>query len=621
MGNFSRKHGWILGLVFLTVSCATVKPLDPKLQQLVAQKLMIDIRYFCDELAEGKHCTNAVTKLPKELSDLIADTGVGGVILFAENLQDIPQMVALNKDLQNAAKAQGHPQLLIAVDQEGGRVMRLPKHLGTGFSGNMAIGATADKHGTFFATQSGAIIGKELAALGMNVNFAPTVDVNVNPENPVINVRSFGESAQQVAELGLAQVNAMQAQGVIAAMKHFPGHGDTSVDSHTGLPRVEHDIETITSVDLKPFQHAINHGAPGMIMTAHIQYPQLDATEFKAKDGSSTILPATMSRKILTEQLRQKMGFKGVIVTDALNMAGIAQYFDQTEAVIQTFDAGADIALMPMPIRSPKDFKKLKRLIRDVSYTIQSGRLKQNEMSQSVARIQQLRSDFDIQKLIPDDVTKASELAANVLGNKEHRDIEQQLANAAIVNIKNDSVFPLSDEIKRIHMNMPDKAKCMALTLALKSRRPDLSISCASMASATNMSQINNSESADLVILADISPRQSMAELGGMDDITRWQQRPSQENQSQRLLSLTQQAKASDKKTLFISLRTPYNVSEYAPYSDAILATFAYNLHPNSYVDDYGRYITEYGGASFNAIADILTGKLLPTGKLPVTIH
>lgn len=621
MWHLSRKYWWILGFILFTVSCATKKPLDPKLPSLVAQKLMIDIRYFCEELDDGERCTKPVTKLPEALSKLIADTGVGGVILFAENLQDIPQMVLLNKDLQNAASSKGHPDLLIAVDQEGGRVMRLPKHLGTGFSGNMAIGATADKYGTFFATQSGAIIGKELAALGINVNFAPTVDVNVNPENPVINVRSYGESAQQVAELGLAQANAMQAQGVMVALKHFPGHGDTSVDSHTGLPRVDHDIDTITNVDLKPFQHAIDKGDPAMIMTAHIQYPQLDNTEFASKDGSSTILPATMSRKILTEHLRQKMGFKGVIVTDALNMAGIALYYDQTEAVIQTFDAGADIALMPMPIRSSKDFKKLKRLIRNVAYAIQSGRLNQQEVVQSVNRIQQLRSDFKIQNLIPDDVNMASDIATMILGNNEHRDIEQKLADAAVVNIKNEGVFPLSKNIKNIHMNMPDNTKCMALTFALKSRRTDLSISCTSMVSATNRSLMNDINKADLVISADISPRQSMAELGGMDDIKRWQQRPSSENQTERLLALTQQAKALGKKTLFVSLRAPYNVSEYAPFADAIIATFAYNLHANSYIDDYGRRITEYGGSSFNAIADILTGKLTPTGKLPVTIH
>jgi beta-N-acetylhexosaminidase len=611
----------MLGLILFTVSCATVKPLDPKLHYQVAQKLMIDIRYFCDELAEGKRCTTPVTKLPEELANLIADTGVGGVILFAENLHDIPQMVRLNKDLQSAARSKGHPALLIAVDQEGGRVMRLPKHLGTGFSGNMAIGATAEKHGTYFATQSGAIIGKELAALGINVNFAPTVDVNINPENPVINVRSFGESPQQVAELGLAQANAMQAQGVIVALKHFPGHGDTNVDSHTGLPRVDHDLETISEVDLKPFQHAIDHGNPGMIMTAHIQYPQLDDTEFEAKDGSSTILPATMSRKILTEHLRQRMKFNGVIVTDALNMAGIAHYYDQTEAVIQTFAAGADIALMPMPIRSPKDFKKLKRLIRDVAYSIQSGRLNQQEMAQSVTRIQELRNNFKIQNLIPTDVNNASDQAAIILGNDEHRAIEQKLADAAVVSIKNGGVFPLSQEIKNIHMNMPDKTKCMALTLALKTRRPDLSISCTSMVTAANSSVMSDFNNADLVISADISPRQSMVELGGMDDINRWQERPTSKNQSEMLLSLAQQAKQLGKKSLFISLRAPYNVSEYAPYADAILATFAYNLHANSYVDDYGRLVTEYGGASFNSIADILTGKLTPTGKLPVTIN
>ncbi|MGY0589380.1 MAG: glycoside hydrolase family 3 N-terminal domain-containing protein, partial [Paraglaciecola chathamensis] len=183
-------------LVLTFVSCANKPSVDPRIEALVAQKLMLDIRYFCRENdinPATQRCTTPVTTLPDELKDMVADTGIGGIILFANNLQDTEQMIRLNRDLQAASAAGGHSPLLISIDQEGGRVVRIPQNISTAFSGNMAIGATYAEHGTHFATLSGDVIAKELAVLGFNVNFAPSVDVNVNPENPVINVRSFGE--------------------------------------------------------------------------------------------------------------------------------------------------------------------------------------------------------------------------------------------------------------------------------------------------------------------------------------------------------------------------------------------------------------------------------------------
>ncbi|WP_232787949.1 glycoside hydrolase family 3 N-terminal domain-containing protein [Paraglaciecola sp. MB-3u-78] len=319
-------------------------------------------------------------------------------------------------------------------------------------------------------------MAKELISLGFNVNFAPTMDVNVNvnvnPLNPVINVRSYGEDANIVAQLGKAQMIAMQRQGMIATLKHFPGHGDTSVDSHTGLPRVEHDIQQIEAIDLKPFSYAINMGAinnsvidkgainnetQAMIMTAHIQYPQLDDTEFMAEDGNKVMLLATMSRKILTDLLRNKMSFKGLIVTDALNMAGIVHYFDQTEAVIQTFSAGADIALMPISIRRPADIVKLKQLISDVAKAVQQGRLNRAEMEAAVQRIAALKASYQLsaagrfsQQNSGQDsgqdsgqvIDQAIITAQATLGSPPHKKVEQQLANSAIVAIKNNGVLP-----------------------------------------------------------------------------------------------------------------------------------------------------------------------------------
>jgi beta-N-acetylhexosaminidase len=602
------------------LSCAARYQPDAELEALIAQKLLLDIRYFCPALPKDTHCTNAVTTLPPALGTMISETGIGGVILFAENLQDTRQILGLNRALQQAAHSGGHPALFIATDQEGGRVVRLPQHIATSFSGNMAIGATYARHGLKFASLSGAVIGKELAALDFNLNFAPAVDVNINPHNPVINVRSFGEDPQIVAELGLAQLQGMQQQGIIAALKHFPGHGDTSVDSHTGLPRVDHSAETIRATDLKPFQYAIDSGQPGMIMTAHIQYPALDNTEFTAKDGQKIILPATMSRTILTDILRKEMGFQGVIITDALDMAGITPFFAPAEAVIKTFSAGSDIALMPITLRSPADVPAVKTLIQDVAKAVQNGRLALNEMQHSLQRIQQLKKQyiFPLKPQQPTNMNLEIGQAMQILGATAHRQGEQQLANNAIVLIKNQQVVPIATTVNTVHLVMPDTTKCLAMTYALKASLPRLALSCSSLAGSVPLQAKAMIEEADLVLFADITPQQSLAELGDMDDME--QQRSAPKVQSASLLSLMRFSKQQHKTALFISMRSPYNIPHYAPYADGILATFAYNLQEVQYRDDSGRLGTQYTGAIYQALAEILAGTQQARGTLPVSI-
>ncbi|MEP2653985.1 MAG: glycoside hydrolase family 3 protein [Paraglaciecola sp.] len=619
------KSSWlkivlVLGL-FLNTSCALKNSTNPTLNKLVAQKLMIDLRYFCVATTSKKPCTQPVTELIERLGNLIADTGIGGVILFAENIENTSQILHLNYALQEAAKAAGHPPLFIAIDQEGGRVVRLPQHLGTPLAGNMAIGATYAKYGDRFATQTGEVLAKELMSLGFNLNFAPIVDVNVNPLNPVINVRSFGENPELVASLGAAQMTAMQNQGMMATLKHFPGHGDTNVDSHTGLPRVDHSLHQIEVTDLLPFQHAIDNSSPAMIMTAHIQYPELDNTEFKAKDGSAIILPATMSRKILTGLLRNKMGYDGVIITDALNMAGVSHYFDETEAVIQTFSAGADIALMPTIIRYPSDIKKLKKLIHNVANEVQRGQLSQAEIEASVQRIVSLKEGYQLKQSIHQPIEQAIKKSTQILESKEHKKIEQQLADKAIVAIKNNGVLPLERNINKVLLVMPDTTKCMGLTLALKTRKSSLDIKCNSMASHDADIKLTSLEWADMLITADITPDQSLAELGGMDDLKHKSKRSSKQQQNTQQLRLLKTARGLAKKTVFVSFRTPYNSYLFSPFSDAILASFDYRLNRIQYLDDFGRLVTEYQGPSFSALADVIIGNIQAQGSLPVSVQ
>ncbi|MGQ8366148.1 glycoside hydrolase family 3 protein [Glaciecola sp. 1036] len=604
---------FVITVLSILTGCVTPYKPDETLEKMVAQKIMIDVRYFCSQPTNA--CRESVTELPPELADLIAETGIGGVILFANNLENNAQIIQLNQQLQRAALAGGTSELFIAVDQEGGRVDRLPE--GTKFAGSMAIGATEREYGDYFAIETGKIIGKELSILGFNVNFAPTVDVNVNPDNPVINVRSFGENPEVVAKLGSAQLNAMQAQGVIAALKHFPGHGDTNVDSHTGLPRVEHSREQVDAIDLLPFRYAIENGNPGMIMTAHIQYPNLDNATFTAKDGEQTIVPATMSKVILTDVLRGELNYQGVVVTDALNMAGIADYYKPVDAVIRTFAAGSDIALMPMAIRSPEDIATFKNLIKKVAHAVQLGKLDYAQLFASVERIKQLKQDYP---LTPASDPTHTHFAESVVGSKQHQELAQQLADASVVSIK--GALPLDITKQKVRLVMPDARKCLALLSALYQSFPEADLHCDSLAGSTITSlpmQIQTSENEDIVIAGLISPRQSMAELGGMDDLRSWRDRPDSDLAKARLLTLLKDAKQAGKTTVLLSLRTPYDIGEFEQYADVILSSFSYGVQEIKYVDKQGNLITQVQGPIFKSIAKVLAGQLIATGNLPVS--
>ena len=590
---------------FLSPASQAQLPSD-NLDFAIAQKLMLDLRYYCPEKANQPDpvCYKPLTQLPDELKRMIRDTGIGGVILFADNLVNPTQIKQLTSDLRLASKANKYgTELFVSVDQEGGRVVRLPMQHATSFSGNMAIGATYAKHGTKYARLTGEVIGKEVQALGFNVNHAPNVDVNVNPENPVINVRSFSESAEQVAKLGNAQLKAMQAQGIIGTLKHFPGHGDTNVDSHTGLPRVNHDLATIKNVDLKPFQYAIDQGTAKMIMTAHIQFPALDSSTLVNKQGESMIKPATMSRTILTDLLRDKMGFDGVVITDALDMKGISDFFSETQAVIHTFEAGADIALMPIKIKTPNQIGKVKELIAEVKQAVLTGRLSKQALLKSNQRIQKLKQTI----VLP-------QLNTKVLAQPSHKKLEQALAIDALTAIKGTGKI----RSKKVHFIMPDPNKCLAMTQALNRASSDFDYTCSDYLTHSYEQTQDLVDKADSLVISSIAPKQSLAEIGGMDDLAasirmnkqaKW---PKTERLSQ-LKALAAVAQLQNKQVLFVSLRAPYESSEFIDLANDVVTTYAYTHTTDS--------DSEFTGPAYDALAKLFTGQVKATGVLPVTIE
>lgn len=575
-----------------------------ELRRQIGQKLMIDLRHFCAE-GESAACKTDLTELPREFADAIQQLHLGGVILFANNLKDKTQIRRLTAQLQQAS-SDGLP-LLIGIDQEGGRVARLPQQEFPAFAGNMAIGATLPAFGSRYATEVGTAIAQQLNSLGINLNFAPSLDVNNNPANPVINARSFGDNPAAVALAGGAMLSAMQAAGVLGTIKHFPGHGDTHVDSHTGLPLVEHDKATVEAVDLYPFRQLIKQHQPAMVMTAHIQYPALDSSRLLTKSGEAVIKPATLSRAILTDLLRQDMGFEGIIITDALNMAGISQFFSPAEAVIQTFAAGADIALMPYEIKTPADMTALTVLIDQVVEAVQQGKLNSAEIAQSARRITSLRQQLSAgqQQLLPDTERLARDLQ-----------LEQQLAQDSLTLVGTNKLqLPLDLAALKLHLIAPDQTKCQSWqqALALWGVKPQ-SVTCSDLTSFEQDAALQQINLADLVIGSLISPVQSAAELGVLADL---QALPAMKltvaEQKLVLVSLLQKAKAQGKKTVMVSLRTPYELTDFIDSADLRLATYSYNQKPQTAE-------RPFSGPAYEAVIAFLLGKVTAPGQLPVTL-
>jgi beta-N-acetylhexosaminidase len=291
--------------------------------------------------------------------------GLGGVVLFAFNIADHDQLARLCADMRSE-----NPDVLIGVDEEGGDVTRLHVATGSPYPGNLALGVVDDVELT---RSVAAQIAADLASVGVNLNLAPDADVNSNPDNPVIGVRAFGAEPKLVAAHTAAYVDGLQSSRVAACAKHFPGHGDTVVDSHHGLPIVHDDIAALRSGALLPFQAAIEAGVAS-IMTAHLLLPAYDD------------VPATVSRRILTGLLRDELGFDGLIMTDALDMQGVKGLYGIADSGVRALAAGAD-ALCGGPEVTDENTEALRQAI---VAAVAGGRLDEARLAEAAGRVRSL---------------------------------------------------------------------------------------------------------------------------------------------------------------------------------------------------------------------------------------
>ncbi|WP_262122702.1 glycoside hydrolase family 3 protein [Anaerococcus sp. Marseille-Q5996] len=578
------------------------------LDEKIGQMLMLEFRHWEDENGELQE----VTELNEDIKNAIVKYKVGGVILFAENVRDTEQTTKLTHNIQKAAVENGLDPLLISIDQEGGIVVRLGT--GTSLPGNMALGATRDKE---LAYQYGKIIADEIKALGINVNLAPVMDTNNNPNNPVIGLRSISSDPKLVGELGSEVVKGLQDQGVSAAIKHFPGHGDTATDSHLGLPVVDKSFEEVEKLELVPFKKAANEGVD-MIMTAHISYPQLEKdTAISKKDGSTVGIPATLSDDILTGIIREKMHYDGIVITDAMKMQAIADHFGEEDAVVMAIKAGVDIPLMPALLQKNEDLLKLDNIIGRIKNEIDLGNISENEIDNSVYRILELKQKRGILDLnqykVP--LEEKIENALKVVGNKEHFDKQREITQKAITVTKNNDLLPLYPKAnEKVLIYTPYENEIPGFKYGFEKLQSEGVIDKDATVDVLTFESFKDNPSDAEQTLRDYAKNYDY--IIAVSEIGRAGQLSKGDWLAEIPDMLTTFAKENNKKSTIISIGKPYDLDRYKNSDAHVLAYGSKGMDPT----EKGKDPVKTFGPNIPFSLDVVFGKVASTGKLPVDV-
>lgn len=582
---------------------------EMELKDKVTQMLMVDFRYWDEDSSDG--ISNiGFTVMNDQVKAIVENYNFGSVIYFAQNLVDTQQAYELTMSLQTAAVKDGGIPMLISADQEGGSVYRLGS--GTALPGNMALGAAGDSQ---YAKIAGEIIGSELSVLGINTALAPVVDVNNNANNPVIGLRSFGDNPVKVGNMASAVVDGMREYGVIGCAKHFPGHGDTATDSHYGLPVVEKTKKELDSCELVPFNTAISQGID-MIMTAHILYPDLEKdTIVSKKTGKAESLPATMSDDIITELLKNEMGFEGIVVTDAMNMAGITDYWNPVQAVTTAISAGVDMICMPCSMRCTDDIEDLDKIINGVIEAVENGTIPLSRIDDAVTRIITVKNNNVILQFDPDSYSLRN--ALSVVGCDKNRQAEREIAAAAVTVIENkNNTLPLRlDKNSKVLMLVPYENEKGQMIMGWNRAKqagliPDgTEVRVVRFSSDTLVDTYKND-----ILWADT--------LIFNSEITRADRMNGGRWESKYILDVTEFAKQDNKTVIVQSVDKPYDVQSY-PDADAVIAVYGCQ---GSTIDPTEALIggTTASSAAYgpNIIAgiEVMFGVFPAQGTLPVNI-
>lgn len=559
-------------------------------EQKLAQMMIVAFRSGSKSAAE----------LTAPYKEILKKYDFGGVIFFGDNIVDAGQTVTMIRGCQEAAAgSEQEIPMLICVDQEGGIVNRVS--FGTTSSGSMALAATGDEALT---EESADMMGQEIRALGFNMDFAPVSDVNSNPNNPVIGVRSFSDDPQIAAGHVKAFIRGLDKNGVLAALKHFPGHGNVGEDSHTHLPSSDHSLEELRACDLIPFQAGIDAGAD-MIMSAHIQHPKIETGKYTSKlDGKDIFLPATLSRTIITGILREEMGYDGIVITDAMDMGAIASHFDRTDAAVLAINADVDILLCPVNVYQDGEedtFPDVDKYMKDLLARVEAGDISEEELDNSVSRILKLKIKKGIMESKPSEsVDEQIEKAKAVVGSPEHHKREWEIMQKGLTLVKNEGgMLPLDGKDgKRTLILVPSDYRMPTVEYAVgrleKEGLADASaidILCYSEMQKEDKKLQEALNKADRVlVLSQSSEKNDVADL-----------------------AVEQIRQKEGGRAALISLNLPYDAAFYED-EDAVLC--AYNPYGDAH-DEEGN-----GPFNLNVAAALCTafGQSVPQGRLPVNL-
>ena len=525
------------------------------LEQKVGQLFIL---FAYGPTADGEDARNTALYGEASAADIIDEYEPGGFILFSarDNVTDPVQVANLTNGLQNAAEDAGAGiPMLISTDQEQGLVNRIGSPA-TLFPGNMALGAGGSEKD---ARKAAAITGQELLAMGIQQNNAPDADVNINPDNPVIGVRSFSSDPDLVSRLTAAAVKGYQDDaGIIATAKHFPGHGDTATDSHYGLPVITHSLEEWQRIDAPPFQAAIDAGVES-IMTAHILVPALD-------DSGD---PATLSKKIVTGQLREALGFDGVIVTDGLEMAGVREKYGDGEVAVRAIEAGVDQLLLPAAPQVAYEA---------IDEALDSGRLTEERIDESVRRILIMKQHQGVTEHPQVDVSKV----LKTLGKRSHLRAAEKITDHTTTVVRNDDGgLPVSVEGEKVLVTGYGVSTGQTLAGELASHGAETSV--LTTGSAPTAAQIDEAVAAaqhndvTVVLTYNVGAASTQKQLVAALD-------------------------ATDTHLIVVAVRNPYDINQLGDV-DEYLATYS------------------YAAPALASLARVITGEVTPSGTLPVDIR
>ena len=504
---------------------------------------------------------DAVTRNNAELGvanavDLVAAFHVGGIIYFAENITTPTALAEFGNAIQRTVGQQRvRVPVLTSIDQEQGNVVRVGPPA-TQFPGSMALGASRSRAD---AKAAARITGDELRAMGVLQDFAPVADVNVNPANPVIGVRSYSSNPSLVSSLVKAQVRGYQDAGIAATAKHFPGHGDTSIDSHTGLPAITHDRRSLRSVDLRPFRAAIAAGVDS-IMTAHIQVPDLDPS------GD----PATLSKPIVTGLLRNDLGFDGVVITDSLRMEGVRTKYGDERVPVLAIKAGVDQLLDPpnLPVAYAA-----------VLTAVAAGEISIKRLDQSVRRILSMKASLGL--TTPEAATVDVAAVDAIVGTAESRTTATAVTDRTTTVIRDvPGRIPMVLDGARVLVTGWGESTTAALADSLRSRGATVAVQETGVDpdAATVVSAVAAAAGTDLALVAtyDVSVRGRQADL-------------------------VEALMASGAKVVVVAVGTPYDISRF-PDVPTFVAT--YTFQP----------------IALESFVRVLAGEVTAVGRLPVEI-